>query len=176
MLYLAAKQQKSWVVSLWWSPLTFVWPGVPKDCWMGLIGTPSDSDRIAIWQYLVSMRLQLATLLYSWINAPFYSSLNVNLILLNINLCLSGFLQDCDKIITTTFDVWFQEPSSSKTKVNLCQKIFFLQNMVRTCCVEKLFWMSETISVRNMFSPGLSLKFSRIELVIQWTKCRHIEG
>ena len=28
--YSAAKQQTSWVVSLWWSPLTFVWPGVPK--------------------------------------------------------------------------------------------------------------------------------------------------
>ena len=26
----AAKQQISWVVSLWWSPLTFVRPGVPK--------------------------------------------------------------------------------------------------------------------------------------------------
>ena len=28
--YSAAKQQISWVVSLWRSPLTFVWPGVPK--------------------------------------------------------------------------------------------------------------------------------------------------
>ena len=26
----AAKQQISWVVSLWRSPLTFVWPGIPK--------------------------------------------------------------------------------------------------------------------------------------------------
>ena len=32
----------------------------------------------------------------------------------------------------------------------------------------KLFWMWETISVQNMFSPGLSLEFSYIELVIQW--------
>ena len=32
-------------------------------------------------------------------------------------------------------------------QVNLCQKLFFLQNMGRTCCVQKLFWMSETISV-----------------------------
>ena len=45
----------------------------------------------------------------------------------------------------------------------------------RTCCVQKLFWMSETISVHNMFSPGLSLEFSCIELVIQWTICRHIK-
>ena len=44
-------------------------------------------------------------------------------------------------------------------QVNLCQKLFFLQNMGRTCCVQKLFWMSETISVHKMFSPGLSLEF-----------------
>ena len=36
-------------------------------------------------------------------------------------------------------------------QVNLCQKLFFLRNMGRTCCVQKLFWMSETISVHNMF-------------------------
>ena len=57
----------------------------------------------------------------------------------------------------------------SLVQVNLCQKLFFLQNMRRTCCVKKFFWMSETISVHNMFSPGLSLEFSCIELVIQWT-------
>ena len=61
-------------------------------------------------------------------------------------------------------------------QVNLCQKLFFWQNMGRTCCVQKLFWMSETISVHDMFSPGLSLEFSCIELVIQWTICRHIVG
>ena len=55
-------------------------------------------------------------------------------------------------------------------QVNLCQKL------ERTSCVQKLFWMSETISVHNMFSPGLSLEFSCIELVIQWTICRHIVG
>jgi hypothetical protein len=49
----------------------------------------------------------------------------------------------------------------NELQVNLCQKLFFLQNMGRTCCVQKLFWMSETISVHNMFSPGLSLEFSR---------------
>ena len=32
--------------------------------------------------------------------------------------------------------------------------------MGRTYCVQKLFWKSETISVHNMFSPGLSLEFS----------------
>ena len=49
-------------------------------------------------------------------------------------------------------------------QVNLCQKLFFLQNMVRTCCVQKLFWLPETISVHNMFSSGLSLELSCIEL------------
>ena len=61
-------------------------------------------------------------------------------------------------------------------QINLCQKLSFLQNMGRTCCVQKLFWMSEAISVHNMFSPGLSLEFSSIELVIQWTICCHIVG
>ena len=60
--------------------------------------------------------------------------------------------------------------------VNLCQKLVFLQNMGKTYCVQKLFWMSETISVHNMFSQGLSLEFSCIELVIQWTICCHILG
>jgi len=61
----AAKQQTPWVVSLWQSPLTFVWPGVPKDCWMGLIGAPSDGDWNTVWRYFVSMRLYLAIMLYS---------------------------------------------------------------------------------------------------------------
>ena len=42
--------------------------------------------------------------------------------------------------------------------------------MGRTCCIHKLFWMSETISIHNMFSPGLSLEFSCNEqsVVILW--------
>ena len=32
--------------------------------------------------------------------------------------------------------------------------------------------MLETISVHNMFSPDLSLEYSCIELVVQWTICR----
>ena len=49
-------------------------------------------------------------------------------------------------------------------------------NLGRTCCVQKLFWISETISVHNMFSQGFSLEFSWIELVIQWSICRQIVG
>ena len=59
-------------------------------------------------------------------------------------------------------------------QVNLCQKLFFLHIMGRTCCVQKLFWMSETISAHNMFSPGLSLECLCIEVVIQWKICRHV--
>ena len=41
-------------------------------------------------------------------------------------------------------------------QVNLCQQLFFLQNMEGTCCVQKLFWMSETISVHNIrFELGI---------------------
>ena len=34
--------------------------------------------------------------------------------------------------------------------------------------------LSEKNSAHNIFSPGLSLEFSSIELVIQWTMCSHI--
>ena len=49
-------------------------------------------------------------------------------------------------------------------QVNLCQKLFFLENMGRTCCVQKLFWMSKTISVHNMFSPC-----SELWIFMYWT-------
>ena len=42
--------------------------------------------------------------------------------------------------------------------------------------VQKLFLTFRTIFVHNMFSPGLSLEFSCIELIIQWTICCHIVG
>ena len=48
-------------------------------------------------------------------------------------------------------------------QVNLCQKLFFLQNMGRTCCSECQTQFLYTICAR----PGLSLEFSCIELVIQ---------
>ena len=59
--------------------------------------------------------------------------------------------------------------------VNLCQKLFFLQNMVRTCCVQVLFWMSEIISVHNVlprFKLGILMywtcKFNEQSVVILW--------
>ena len=42
--------------------------------------------------------------------------------------------------------------------------------MGRTCCVQKLFWMSKKISVHNKFSPGLSLEQSVIILLVSWCK------
>ena len=55
-------------------------------------------------------------------------------------------------------------------QVNLCQKLFFLQNMGRTCCVQKLFRMSKTISVHNMFSPC-----SELGIFTYWT-CNSINN
>ena len=69
---------------------------------------------------------------------------------------------------------WFFFQLKHVTGKSLSEALF--QNMGRTCCVQKLFWMSETISVHHKFSQGLSLEFSCIELVIQWTICLHIVG
>ena len=73
--------------------------------------------------------------------------------------------------------LFFQSNSSGSClhliQVNLCQKLFFLQTMGRTCCVKKLSWMSETIYVHNMFSPGLSLEFSCIELILWVSWCKN---
>ena len=38
-------------------------------------------------------------------------------------------------------------------QVNLCQKLFFLQNMGRTCCVQILVLTFRTIFVHKLFSP-----------------------
>ena len=51
------KQQISWVVSLWQSALTFVWPGIPKDGWLGLIGASLDGDQNAIQWYFSLIQL-----------------------------------------------------------------------------------------------------------------------
>ena len=79
-------------------------------------------------------------------------------------------------IFGVSFEFQFHRIFVPELNRNLCQKLFFLQNIGSACCVQKLFWVSETISVHNMFFPGLSLEFSCIELVIQWTICRHIVG
>ena len=59
-------------------------------------------------------------------------------------------------------------------QLNLCQKLFFLQNMGENMLCTKIVLNVRNKSVHNMFSPGLSLEFSCIELVIQWTICRHM--
>ena len=113
---------------------------------------------------------------YQWVNsAPIFLVQSTNYFLQlkglknfkNLNLKVKYLLLSREKIAPN----WYHE-----LQVNLCQELFFLQSMGRTCCVQRLFWMSETISVHNMLSPGLSLEFSCIEPVIQWTICRHIVG
>ena len=42
---------------------------------------------------------------------------------------------------------------ANELQVNLCLKLFFLQIMGRTCCVQNLFLTFRTIFVHNMFSP-----------------------
>ena len=43
-------------------------------------------------------------------------------------------------------------------------------NMGWTYCVQKLFWMSETISVHNKLSPGLTFEQSVVILLFSWCK------
>ena len=101
------------------------------------------------------------TFLYFW--AVFFT--NWQHFFINIfSLIWQGYrnrynLIDCGRKKNQLLFAW---KKGTIVQVNLCQKLFFLQNMGRTCCVQKLYWMSETISVHNMFSPGLSLEFSCI--------------
>ena len=45
--------------------------------------------------------------------------------------------------LKTGWQKWFSF-NNGLVQVNLCQKLFYLQNMGRTCCVQKLIWMSQT--------------------------------
>ena len=57
------------------------------------------------------------------------------------------------------------QPAKKKwlLQVNLCQNLLFLHNIGRTC-VYKLFWMSKSISVHDMFSPC-----SELGIFTNWT-------
>ena len=63
-----------------------------------------------------------------------------------------------------TFTYIYYQSIWSVVQVNLCQKLLFLQNMGRTCCVQKLFGMSKPISVHNMFFPC-----SELGICMFWT-------
>ena len=52
-------------------------------------------------------------------------------------------------------------------KNDFCTQQVLAQDMGRTSFAQKLFLTFRTISVHNMFFPGLSLELSCIELVIQ---------
>ena len=80
---------------------------------------------------------------------------------------VTTFSSTAEKNTLDSFLIVVAATKALAIQVNLCKKLFFFQNMGTTCCVQKLFWMSETISVHNMFSPGLSLEFSCTELLIQ---------
>ena len=93
----------------------------------------------------------------------------------------SSSLSEANKRSTITVKV------GKTVQINLCQKLLFLHqlnlnmttnsspnymkipssNLGRACCVQKLFLTFRTIFVHNMFSPGFSLEFLCIELVIQ---------
>ena len=65
------------------------------------------------------------------------------------------FRNHCSFLLTIKIQLydWMSYKSLLEiVQVNRCQKLFFLQNMGRTCCVQKLFWMPETISVHNTCS------------------------
>ena len=57
-----------------------------------------------------------------------------------------GMRKRNEKLCETTNEITYNLDHRSKTtalllfsvQVNLCQKLFFLQNMGRTCCVQKL--------------------------------------
>ena len=133
-----------------------------------------------------------------WISSMFATKCNISL--LTAKIVLQWNLQWIKTNSESALSFLHPYINHAKVQVNLCQKLLFLhqlthnmttccslnykfntwkfqaQNMARTCCVHKLFWMSKSNSVHKMFSPCLSLEFSCIELVIQWTICRHIVG
>ena len=50
---------------------------------------------------------------------------------------------------------------------SLSEALLFVEHGENMLSTKNILNVSETISVQNMFSPGLSLEFSYIELVIQ---------
>ena len=59
-----------------------------------------------------------------------------------------------------------QAKATRDTGKSLSEALLFGEHGENMLCT-KIVLISETISVHNMFSPGLSLEFSCIELVIQ---------
>ena len=78
------------------------------------------------------------------------------------------FVVECDECSTNSNQFNLMTLICGKS---LSEALLFAEHGENMLCTKILFWMSETISVHNMFSPVLSLEFSCIELVIQWTIC-----
>ena len=70
--------------------------------------------------------------------------------------------------------LFFMTGTNFQELICISSKIFAGTGKSLSEALQNYFWMSETISVHNMFSPGLSWEFLCIELVIQWTICHHI--
>ena len=81
--------------------------------------------------------------------------------LINGSIWIASLAQKKNK---TNYGVKLLIPIKIVIQVNLCQKVFFFQNMGRTCCVQKLLWMSETIFVHNMFSQVWAWNFHVLNL------------
>ena len=68
-------------------------------------------------------------------------------------LFVSGKIWKLMRVLKMSVMSQHEKSNNLALQVNLCQKLFFLQNTGRTCCVQKLFLTFRTISVQNMFSP-----------------------
>jgi hypothetical protein len=144
--------------------LIFLWTHKLALCWPKMAGSSCPLKRLAS-----SRGLKRLNLLHQ-----FVETLKTKIASTEArNICNKFSLVPSKKPVTREnwdkLSVYFSNFLWYNLQLHLCQKLFFLQNMGRTCCVQKLFWMSETIFIHNMYSPGLSLEFSCIELVIQWT-------
>ena len=69
------------------------------------------------------------------------------------------------QVWTSWWPPWELTHSTGKS---LSEALLFAEHEENMLCT-KIVWMSETVSVHNMFSPCLSLELSCIELVIEWT-------
>ena len=62
------------------------------------------------------------------------------------------------------------------TGKSLSEALLFAEHGENMLCTKIVLNVRNDFCINNIFSPGLSLEFSCIELVIQWTICCHIVG
>ena len=103
-----------------------------------------------LWSYVLSKILFYDTwsaLVYSMPNSSAKSALkkNSSSLLKKVRKSKHTFCQHLE--ILLSFTVSMLLTSTVFTGKYLFEALLILQNTVRTCCVQKLFWMSVTISV-----------------------------